>query len=250
MQRHSLGAVFLLLACEATSEDPAGASGPSGSTPGNSGGSDGSTGDGDEDGGDGDVPLGGAAIGGSLGGASPASPGEYPRGPYGEANPRVGDVIENLTLVGFPRVGRGIVVGSESAQTMTLAELREGGESHALIHTATMWCMSCRAAADDLGQLGDQLSARGALIIELVLEAPDGSVPTPAQLGSWAAGSDLTVTTVAPGDDRAATVFPSREYVYIIELETMQVLWAEQAFFVNPTITQTGMDVLEGYLTE
>ena len=56
--------------------------------------------------------------------------------------------------------------------------------------------------------------------------------------------------TALPGDDRAATVFPSREYVYIIELETMQVLWAEQAFFVNPTITQTGMDVLEGYLTE
>jgi hypothetical protein len=37
-------------------------------------------------------------------------------------------------------------------------------------------------------------------------------------------------------------VFPSREYVYIIELETMRVVWAEQALFVDPSITELGID--------
>jgi hypothetical protein len=113
-----------------------------------------------------------------------------------------------------------------------------------------MWCPSCRTAADDLSARGDELSNLGALIIELVLESPSSVDPTPMELSSWALGSDLTVTTVGPGDDRTLLVFPDREYVYIVEMQTMEVVWALEAAFSDPSVTETGIDALLGFLAE
>jgi hypothetical protein len=160
----------------------------------------------------------------------------------------VGDVLENLTFEGYLRIGDGTLPSEGSVQEITLAEVRDSGAQYALIHTATVWCPSCRAAADDLALQGDQLSGSGAAIIELVLEGGYDILPTDSELTLWVQGSDLTVTTVRPADDRTLIVFPSREYVYIVELDTMQVLWAEQALFTDPTITEQGIAALLEYL--
>lgn len=176
------------------------------------------------------------------------APEGYPDGPYAAGNPMVGEVIENLTFEGYPRIGDSILSSEGTVQRISLADLRDSDARYALIHTATVWCPSCRTAADDLALRGDELSASGAAIIELVLEGGYDVLPTDEQLALWIEGSDLTVTTVRPADERTPLVFPSREYVYIVELDTMQVVWAEQALFTDPTITEQGIEALLEYL--
>lgn len=201
-----------------------------------------STGDGD--GGDGDVQQPGGMGGTDGGDVSDAPPG-YPAGPYGIFDPAVGDIIENLNFEGLLRLGDDEVVSSaEAIEPLTLDDVRNSGATYALIHTATVWCPSCRAAADDLALRGDELSNAGAYVIELVLEGGYDVLPTDLELSLWATNSDLTVSTVRPNDERTSVVFPSREYVYIVELSTMQVIWAKQALFTDPTITEDGIDAL------
>jgi hypothetical protein len=253
-----LSALFALIAASIAGCDTTASSGTESSSGDGGGDGDGAAGDGDSPpdyggaagnggadapGGDGDISVPPKPL--------PASPPPgYPAGPYGEGNPEEGEVIENLTFFGFPRSGDGVIVGSGEPASFDLASLRDQGASYALIHTATMWCPSCRTAADDLSARGDELSNLGALIIELVLESPSSVDPTPMELSSWALGSDLTVTTVGPGDDRTLLVFPDREYVYIVEMQTMEVVWALEAAFSDPSVTESGIDALLGFLAE
>lgn len=193
-----------------------------------------------------DANTGGAGakqVGGDDGATSPTPPpAGYPEGPYGEDDPVVGDVIENITFEGFARIGDGKLVNSGEIVPITLEHLRAQGENYALIHTATIWCPSCRDAADDFAARADEITALGAVLIELVLEGNGNPPPTDLELSTWVSNSDLTMTTVRPGDDRTNVVFPSREYVYIIDLTDMTVVWAEQALFTDPTITALGFD--------
>ncbi len=183
----------------------------------------------------------------SFGGAAAFST-TYPEGPYGEGNPRVGETIEALAWEGYLRLGDDTLVASGELQATSLAELRLAGASVALIHTATTWCSSCRAAADDLARRGDELSNQGALIIELLLEGQSYITPDDEELTAWVKTSDLTVTTVRGADARTEAVFPSREYVYIVELESMKVVWAKQALYSSPSITEEGVKALLDYL--
>jgi hypothetical protein len=159
-------------------------------------------------------------------------------------DPSVGDVVENLTFEGYARIADGVLVNEGSIAPLSLSEMRDSGASYALIHTATVWCPSCRTAAADLAAQGDVLSNQGAVLIELLLEGNTGLLPNDNELNVWVGTSDLTVTTVRPGDARGPLVFPSREYVYLIELESMEVVWAEQALFTDPSITEKGIDAL------
>jgi hypothetical protein len=194
----------------------------------------------------------GGSTSSSLGGATSedldltAEPTEpppgYPLGPYGEGNPVVGDVVENLTFEGFPRIGAGQLASSGEVEEITFEQLRAQGENYAIVHTATIWCPSCRSAAEDFAARGDEIAAQGAVLLELVLEGNSSALPTDVELSTWVATSDLTMATVRPGDARTKLVFPSREYVYIIDLSSMKVVWAKQALFSDPTITSLGFD--------
>lgn len=174
---------------------------------------------------------------------------DYPAGPYGQDNPQVGDVIEDLALDGYSRIGDGVVVGSEPISTIHLSDFRDGEAQYLFIHTATMWCPSCRGAADDLSLEADELSAEGVHFVELVLDGTSTGVsPSNEQLAAWAQGSDLTVTTVREADARTRIVFPAREYVYIVDLKTMEVVWRKQAVFSSPSITEEGLAELRSRL--
>ncbi len=203
----------------------------------------GSGGSGDSRGSDGAAGSGETSFGGAA-----AFPTEYPEGPYGEGNPQVGETIEALAWEGYLRLGDDTLVTGGELEATSLAELRLTGASYALIHTATTWCSSCRVAAEDLAQRGDELSNRGALIIELLLEGQSYTTPEDDELTAWVKTSDLTVTTVRGADLRTEAVFPSREYVYIVELESMKVVWAKQALYSSPSITEEGVEALLDYL--
>lgn len=184
-----------------------------------------------------------------LGGATAqGDPDSYPPGPYGSGNPKVGDVVEDLAWQGFARLGDGRLASEGPLQNLQLSSLRTAGKSYALIHTATVWCPSCRAAADDLAARGEELEAKGAVLIELLLEGQSSQIPTDAELEAWVQGSDLTVTTVRAADERTAVVFPAREYVYLIDLASMKVVWAERALFSDPSIAALGIEELLTYL--
>lgn len=182
-----------------------------------------------------------------MGGSDAQALASYPPGPYGDENPETGSVIENLPLRGFRRTGPEEIVGQEQAEDFWFEDLRRQG-TYAFIHTATVWCGSCQAAADDLGPLGDDLSARGAVVIELVLEGSGGDLPTDDELRTWARGSDLTVTTARPASNRGSEVFASREYGYIVDLTTMQVVWSERALYSSPSIVERAAAALEDWL--
>lgn len=81
--------------------------------------------------------------------------------------------------------------------------------------------------------------------MEIVLDGNQfGTLPTETELTAWVEAYALTVTTVARVDDRARNVFADREYAYIIDLWTMQVVWREQALFTTPTIVDIGIDTI------
>lgn len=165
----------------------------------------------------------------SEGGSSPppvSAPAGYPKGPYGEGNPEVGDVIENLTLRGYVATpGEQLRVG-DSLDVISMNELRDEGPSHLLIHVSGTWCATCQIEASRLSDAAETIALAGGLAIELVVDGQAlGAEPTKRELDIWVELLDLAVTTMSPGDDRVQEVFPTRDYVYIIELETMEVVW-------------------------
>lgn len=69
------------------------------------------------------------------------------------------------------------------------------------------------------------------------------NIPDEETLSSWSESFEIQATTMAPASDgRAAEIFSVRETGYIIDLETMEVVWRENALFGNPTIATIGID--------
>ena len=100
-----------------------------------------------------------------------------------------------------------------------------------------------------LGQRGEEVIEAGGAVVEVLLDAGIGEPPTEEELTAWIEAYSLTVTTVGRVDARTREVFSDREYAYIIDLETMQVVWQTQALFSSPTITELGIDkILLDYL--
>lgn len=182
------------------------------------------------------------------GGSGPAA--GYPNGPYGEGNPQVGDVIEDLKLQGFVSEAGGGLATTQPFSETSLARLRDSGARYLLIHTATAWCTSCRAAADDMGLRGEEVLDAGGAVLELLLDGlGTNQDPTEREIAAWIEAHDLSVTTAGPREDRVRKVFPSREYAYIVELGTMTVLWREEGLYASPTVAAVGIDrMLQAYL--
>jgi hypothetical protein len=155
-------------------------------------------------------------------------------------NPDVGDVIENLQLVGLVPDG-----SSEPPFVSTsMAELRGGDATLALVHVAAVWCGSCRAAANDVGAREQEILDAGGAVIELVHEGQSGAPPTESELRAWMGAHDIESVTVGPADDRTKAVFPEREYAYIVDLRSMTVVWRERGLYASPTIGAVGADAI------
>jgi hypothetical protein len=178
---------------------------------------------------------------------------EYPAGPYATANPRAGDTLEDLTFYGFHRIGAGDNLVSESDYgEFSFSDYRESGAEYLLIHVAAAWCSSCLLGAIDLQFAASQVVAAGGELLELVIDGQGVGVdPLKEELELWAEYGGLTFSTSGPGRDKTRQVFPDREHVYVIDLDTMQVVWTDQGLYNNPSVAQLGLEQLLGdYLQE
>lgn len=160
--------------------------------------------------------------------AVPAS--EYPAGPYGTGDPAVGDVVENLTLRGYFNLDPSVESADTELRDGDMHELRSLGMTHIAVLTAKGWCPTCRTIARNVAGMSDRLSGvanNGGLFVQMLLTGAGTSAPTDVEIDAWAQAANLTTLVVGPGDDRMNAVFPTRQIGYIIELETMRIVFAE-----------------------
>src|SRR5690606_36353555 len=101
------------------------------------------------------------------------------------------------------------------------------------------WCAACRPEALYLSQYADELMAAGGEVLEILVDGDViGDDPTTDQLSAWVVSNDLRITTVIPGDDYVREVFPDRDHVYIVDLETMEIIWRAEGPSTNPAVTE------------
>jgi hypothetical protein len=185
--------------------------------------------------------------------SAPGGGGEdYPEGPYGTDDPEVGDVVEDLKLLGHLGVPGEVTEPGATLDDLTLSEVREGGASHLLVHVSGIWCATCQVEASILSQYSKDIVDAGGATLELVVDGQVlGADPTKEELDVWVELNDLEVTTMGPGDDRLRSVFPTRDMVYIIDLETMTVVWRQDGPQNGRAASETGaLEILSGYLAE
>jgi hypothetical protein len=184
-----------------------------------------------------------------------AAAGGYPGGPYGEANPEVSHVVENLAFRGLFNLDAAQPSADLPVAAFDFEAFRESGARYLLITTAMGWCGSCQIAASELGnELSERVAAAnraGGLVAQILLEGKGSEPPSDAELGNWATAADLSVSVLGPASERVATVFPQREWGFILRLDTMQVVWRTQvALYATPTVSGQGVDELERRLGE
>jgi hypothetical protein len=175
----------------------------------------------------------------------------YPVGPYGANNPSVGDVVEDLQLRGLLNWDAQVPSSDLDVEDHSLATFRSRGRTHLLLTTSTAWCGSCQAAAKEMGtELAaevQQLTAAGGAIVGILLEGLTREPPTDDELNAWARSAGLEASVMgATSDGRTTSVFPEREWAYILRLDTMQVVWRQQvALYATPTSSRVGLDQLK-----
>lgn len=177
---------------------------------------------------------------------------DYPEGPYGSDNPQVGDVVEDLALLGHLGVPGRVTKPDPTLDNLTLGELRDEGASHLLVHVSGIWCATCQVEASILSQYSSRIVDAGGAALELVVDGQVlGADPTKEELDVWVELNDLQVSTMGPGDDRLRSVFPTRDMVYIIELETMKVVWRQDGPKNGRAASETGsLEILSEYLAK
>lgn len=177
---------------------------------------------------------------------------KYPEGPYARGDPEVGDVVENLTLLGhLGTPGRVTEVGDQ-LDLLSFSDLRETDATHLLLHTSATWCATCRVEALYLSEYTQSIVEEGGTVLELVVDGQATGVdPSKEELDVWVELSDLKVSTMGPGDDNLRKVFPSRDHVYIIDLQTMEVVWRIDGPKDGQAASEIGaIELLSFYLAE
>jgi hypothetical protein len=103
-----------------------------------------------------------------------------------------------------------------------------------------------------MNQYTSQLLDAGGAVLEILIDGSTlGLDPTQEELDVWVRNNDLRMTTVIPGDESVRRVFPDRDYVYIIDLRTMEVVWQEEGPGRNQATTEIGaQEMLVHYLSE
>lgn len=179
----------------------------------------------------------------------------YPAGPYGENNPDLAEVVENLSFRGLLNLDPPTLSASLDVAPLSFQAFRETDARYLLLITAMAWCGSCQAAARQLGgELLDRVTAlreEGALVAQLLLQGGGSAQPTDAELLNWAQAGSLPVSVLGPVDDEAARVFPQREWMFVLRLDTMQVVWRQQvSLYATPTTSQLGVERLEALVAQ
>jgi hypothetical protein len=150
----------------------------------------------------------------------------YPDGPYARDDHEVGDVVENLMLLRHLGTPGRVTDTDDELDRISFSEIRESDATYLLLHTSATWCATCRVEALYLSEYTQSIVEEGGAVIELVVDGQaTGLDPSKEELDVWVELSDLQVTTMGAGDDNLRKVFPTRDHVYIIDLETMEVVW-------------------------
>ncbi len=193
----------------------------------------------------------GISVGGSAPVAHPHEPDGYPAGPYGGNNPQVGDVIQDMSFLGYLGTGERIEPSSDLSE-FSFSSLREGEAQFLLIHVSSLWCGTCRAEAIGMSEYTSQIVDAGGLALEILIDGQTAGLdPSQEELDVWVLNNDLRMTTVLPGDNAVRRVFPDQDFVYIIDLESMEVVWQQEGPSIDPTTTQIGArEILASYLTD
>lgn len=189
------------------------------------------------------------------GGSSPTghvsgSP-DYPEGPYGTANPEVGDVVPDLTLLGYRGTGD-LVTPTDELEVVTFSSLRAESARYLLVHVSSLWCATCQGEAAMLSEYTRQIIDAGGAALELLVDGEAlGVDPSQEELDVWVLHNDLRVTTMIPGDEDVRRVFPDRDHVYIIDMSTMEVVWHAPGPDPERTASELGAEeILTRYLSE
>lgn len=184
-----------------------------------------------------------------------AAMGGYPEGPYGEGNPELGAVVENLSFRGLLNLAPPTLSAEVMPTDVDLAAFRATDARYLLLVTAMGWCGSCQLAARDLGgalapRVIDAFE-RGGLVAELLLEGTGSDAPSDTETKAWAEAAGLTVSVLGPASERVAEVFPEREWAFLVRLDTMQVVWrVEVPLYADVTVAEHGLTELERRLAE
>lgn len=178
----------------------------------------------------------------SLGAARPKS---YPDGPYGYGDPEVGDRLPNIRLEGFVDPPTGRKATASRFASVELDDIRRSNNQFLLVHVSALWCPPCMLAARDLADNHELISSAGATVVELLVDGRSvGADPTREELEVWADTADLKFPTAMPGDEETRKVFPHREYAYLIDLDSMEVIFRTSGFHEDTTVAEEAINEL------
>lgn len=189
----------------------------------------------------------------SLGGSSgldDSRPRSYPKGPYGEGNPQVGERLENLTFDGFAKPRSGQLANHSDFESIELNDIRRSDNRFLILHVSAYWCPPCLLAAIDLEDNRSIIERAGATVVELLVDGRSSEEdPKIEELDAWVDSASLTWPTLTPGDERTRIVFPQREHIYLVDLDTMQIVWTAYGFSNDTTVAQRLITELEQSLS-
>lgn len=211
---------------EEAGEESEGEAGGGHSGVGGSGSQGGATSSGGEagQGGSGGAPssTGGASGEPPAAGGGTSTPCSYPASGYGTAE---GDVIDPATS------WTGYAPGATGASTLGVASFLDcdgkGGRNALLIIHSTSWCTSCQQEAAELEEkLNQSWAAAGVVVVEVLVENPNGDPATTQTAKSWKDYFGIESAWVAadPGFLLASPVADSYPYEVLVDPRTMKIV--------------------------
>jgi len=195
---------------------------------------------------------GGGGLGGSggvisVGGSGGAAPCVYPVDNVGN---QVGQVLPPLSWNGYVNDAADSLSTTKTWSTDygTEAIYCQATGPYALIHTAWVFCPGCRAAARALGAAsvdqnlnGAVVVAAGGIIVEVLIQSGySGGALDMFDITTWVNTYDLDITTMMAVDAQTEAALIDREWSFIIDTSTMQIVWRQQGSQVDGGESSSG----------
>jgi hypothetical protein len=187
-----------------------------------------------------------------------AGPLPYPAGPYCAAAGENGSLAEgcifppNLSWNGYvDNTGDALATSKPYVAYSPLDLYNDGhasGKKYAMVNVAEFLCPGCQNSATAMGTATDAGATEGAsvdqaggILVE-VLESASFTVPTKANLDSWAMKYMLQNTTVTDLSSGLTTFMTlgHRDQAYIIDLTTMKIIKVFTGSIVNAGSANSG----------
>ncbi len=102
-----------------------------------------------------------------------------------------------------------------------------------------------------MGAEGKAAIDSGALVVDILYAGPIGLPPSDTELAAWVQAEDLHVTVVRPKPgDPSLTELQSREWTYIVDLNTMKIVWTGFGSYIglNPNSMHVALTQLHAFL--